>query len=137
ELDSIYAEIEGLQDASCNSSDGIAVIDSISGGFTPYRFSLDNGNTFQSSPTLTDLSAGKHILVIEDFKGCRKNYEVSVNQKDGIDIKSINSTVKNLTCYNANIGSVSLSNISGGQRPYTFTMDSNLTKSDSTFKNLS
>ena len=50
-----------------------------SGGTPPYKYSANNGNTFQDNTVLSDLAAGTYSVVIKDFNNCRAAYSVVIN----------------------------------------------------------
>ncbi|MDX1910949.1 MAG: PKD domain-containing protein [Saprospiraceae bacterium] len=55
---------------SCsNTPTGELSVNSLSGGPTPYRFSLDNVN-FQDETRFSDLSPGDYTVYVEDANGC-------------------------------------------------------------------
>jgi gliding motility-associated-like protein len=75
-------------DISCfGESDGVILIDSVSGGAPPYMYSLDN-MPFQSNPIFTNLPADNYTILIEDADGCQTLAVVPLN--------SINEIIVNL-----------------------------------------
>jgi hypothetical protein len=56
-------------DATPGNSDGSITLN-VTGGTAPYEFSTDGGTTWQTSNTLTDLSAGFYIIHVQDANGC-------------------------------------------------------------------
>jgi hypothetical protein len=62
----------------CVGSNGSITINA-GGGTTPYKYSANNGNTFQDNPVLSDLPAGTYNVVIKDFNNCTAAYSVVIN----------------------------------------------------------
>ena len=50
------------------------------GGVSPYRYSIDNGTTFQSSPVFTGLAAGLYDVVVVDAAGTTVRQAVRVGR---------------------------------------------------------
>ncbi|HEY6160593.1 MAG TPA: hypothetical protein VI112_05200, partial [Bacteroidia bacterium] len=48
------------------------------GGIPPYSYSIDNGNTFQSSQVFPNLNYGSYNFIIKDSLGCTKNTSASI-----------------------------------------------------------
>lgn len=63
--------------ASCDSTIGEIQIYA-SGGIFPYIYSIDNGNTFQSS-SIFNVPYGNYDIVIQDSIGCQHYTQASVN----------------------------------------------------------
>jgi len=54
---------------SCGATDGSIVI-TASGGVGTLNYSIDNGVTFQTSNSFTNLTSGSYIIVVKDANGC-------------------------------------------------------------------
>ena len=66
---SVTSDYNG-EDISCFGAADGEITASVSGGTTPYRYSIDNGSTFQSSAVFSGLSAGTYtIYYIDTNKG--------------------------------------------------------------------
>ena len=58
-------------DITCGySSNGIIAVVSVKGGLAPYKYSCDNGRTYQFSNSFTGNPAGTYSIVVKDSKGC-------------------------------------------------------------------
>ncbi len=68
----------------CNDDFGTILIEDIEGGFGPYSFSIDGGNTFQSSPIFSSLTSGDYNVVIRDINGCE--IETETNIPEGLEV---------------------------------------------------
>ncbi|MEP1488436.1 MAG: PKD domain-containing protein [Algibacter sp.] len=93
-------------------------------GSSDYRWSWTGPNGFRSSSqNLNNIEAGTYNLTITDSSGCTENLEAIVPQNPQI---ALDYTVKHLTCYNDDTGSITVNNISGGIPPYEPLVWSNL-----------
>lgn len=55
---------------ACGSQPGAITFESITGGVEPYLYSINNGETFQTSEQFTGLTPGNYDLVVQDVNGC-------------------------------------------------------------------
>ena len=97
----------GLYDASIN-------LNVISGGNSPYQYSIDNGLTSQNTNTFSNLSAGTYSCVITDVNGCLNDIQIQITQPDSL-YSNISNT--NASCY-GECDAVATTNIYGGTAPY-------------------
>lgn len=67
-----------LKNPYCNSSTGQIVFGQITGGQSPYTFSIDGGNTFQSNPGFGNLKNGTYALVLRDQLGCTASQNIDL-----------------------------------------------------------
>ncbi len=58
-----------LTPASCTNTNGSINI-TANGGTSPFEFSINNGNTFQSSNVFNNLDSAQYIALIKDANGC-------------------------------------------------------------------
>lgn len=82
-----------------------------SGGTPPYYFLWSNGST---SEDLINISAGLYSLTIKDFNNCQITSAFTVSEPPQI---SLQTTVNDVTCKNANNGTIIVIPI-GGSPPY-------------------
>lgn len=66
-----------LEPPSCKDNDGIILFTAVNGGFGPYAYSINNGQTFEFIPEFEALAPGDYNLVIRDANGCE--YSESIN----------------------------------------------------------
>ncbi len=103
---------------SCSGNDGQITIN-VSNGTTPYQYSIDNGNTFQSSNSFSGLIAGTYNVVVMDAGGCQSTQSATIASGNGT--LTVSTTGIDPNCGNAD-GSISI-NITGGAAPYSFSID--------------
>lgn len=100
----------------CNgNNDGVAKVESVSGGTSPYSYLWDNGSTNQ---TASNLSAGNHYVTITDANGCSITTVVYINQPPPLQLAG--SSIQNVKCAGDCNGSITVSAI-GGTPPYSYT----------------
>jgi gliding motility-associated-like protein len=61
--------VTNVTDANCGSPDGTLTIVTVTGGSSPYTYSI-NGSSFTSTANYTNLAAGTYIIVVRDVNGC-------------------------------------------------------------------
>lgn len=103
----------------CNKSNGSLQISSVTGGISPYTYSFNNA-PFSSTQSYTNLAAGIYLLSVQDNFGCSYSEMVTVNEINGPS--QINSTFAAETCGQQN-GSISITSITGGTAPYTYSFN--------------
>lgn len=59
-----------LDPPSCKDNDGMITFEQVSGGFPPYLYSINNGQTFVSKVDFTKITPGSYDLWIQDANGC-------------------------------------------------------------------
>ena len=72
DFDSTDVSCFGLQDGSVD-------IES-SGGQAPYLYSIDGGTSFETTASISNLSAGVYDLVVQDIMGCEDSLLLTINE---------------------------------------------------------
>ncbi len=98
-----------------DGDDGTATI-AVSGGVPPYSYSWNTTPT-QSSATASGLAAGSYMVYISDGGGNTGSFVATVTQPGPVKLKKVYT---NVTCYGANDGTATVTVISGGTPPYTY-----------------
>ena len=62
----------------CRVPTGSVVFESVSGGFSPFLYSVDGGATFQPDSLVGGLEAGAYGLVVQDAKGCEIQQQTNI-----------------------------------------------------------
>jgi len=102
-------------DASCNgSSNGQANVFA-QGGTPPYTYFWQPGNYILQ--TITNLAPGIYNVTVTDANNCTEQTFVQINQPQILQAQEL--SVKNVSCYNGNDGSISIQT-SGGTPPYNY-----------------
>nr|WP_294858143.1 gliding motility-associated C-terminal domain-containing protein [uncultured Fluviicola sp.] len=103
------------------------------GGAGGYQYSIDNGVTWQVSGVFTNLAAGNYTILVQDMNGCQGSIAATVGPSSTIDLTLASST--DVSCNGGSNGSA-VTAISGGQIPYTYTLNGGSTQSGGTYSNL-
>ncbi len=98
----------------CYGGNDASITLTITGGIAPYQISWSNlgSGTFQNN-----LSAGDYTITVTDALNCTKVLTVNIPEAP---IFTVNPVVKNISCFGANNGSITL-NFVGGIAPVTLT----------------
>ena len=110
--------------------DGEIMIETTTGGTTPYNYSLNGGAT-QTNLNFSNLCAGTYEVAVIDSNNCSAVISRTVNQPTELLINVIDNTP--VTCNDAN-GTVTV-NATGGTSPYQFSIGGQ-TQTSTTFTNL-
>ncbi len=128
----LTSAITTITNADCNgSATGTATL-AVTGGTTPYNYSLD-GTNFSSSIDLTSLVSGAYTITVRDTNNCESTVSFNITEPDALSASV--TTVNNISCNGGINGSVSLL-ASGGTAPYEYSQDGTTFGSGSDFINL-
>ncbi len=102
-------------DISCYGlTDGSITINVVSGGLSPYSYSDDNGQSFQSSNTFNNLGVGLYNFIVMDVNGCTNSVSGIIYEPEEL---VVNLTSTPASCNGACDGTAT-AYISGGTNPY-------------------
>jgi len=90
-----------------------------SGGVTPYQYSINGGQSFQSSPNFYNLSAGVYNIVIRDDNNCTRTLSSTITQPDQL---AFTVAVNDVSCFGDSTGSITVS-VTGGTSPFQYSTD--------------
>lgn len=102
------------------------------GGAGTLNYSVNNGNSFQSSNVFNNLSAGTFVLVVRDAAGCLSTATATLSEPAEIKVAS---GILNVTCHGDANGVISV-NASGGTGAKSFSLDGTNYQSSGAFQNL-
>ncbi|MGB7843234.1 MAG: LamG-like jellyroll fold domain-containing protein [Salinimicrobium sp.] len=102
-----------------DGDDGKIEVGQITGGNPPYQYSLDN-NKFGNSMIFENLPADSYTIFVKDAKGCALQEFIDVKQPGQLKA-DINK--KDITCYGAKDGEISLTGLAGGSGSYEYSID--------------
>ncbi|HLO91178.1 MAG TPA: T9SS type B sorting domain-containing protein [Lentimicrobium sp.] len=132
----LTATLTVVPESAVGAGDGQIIVTAPSGGTGSYEYSLD-GITWQSSPVFSPLAPGDYTVIMRDstYTYCQITLEtVTVPAADALYAKV---TVYDITCFGANDGRITLTDLWGGSGSYEFTINGGSTwQSDSTFSGL-
>jgi PKD repeat protein len=89
------------------------------GGVSPYEYSINGGQTFQSSPEFNNLAAGTYNIVVKDDNNCSKTLSATITQPA---VLAFSVDANDVLCYGGNNGSIVFS-VTGGTAPFEFSTD--------------
>ena len=114
---------------SCNGANDGSLNCQVSGGTSPYTYAL-NGGAASTSPVFSSLPAGTYTLTATDANGCQQDFTSTITEPAALMLTA------NTTVSNGNDGTIALA-ASGGNSPYTYSMDGQNYYSGSFFSGLS
>lgn len=138
DLEIIYiaepAKLSAAIDESVVSIDGNNVgtvtVTSQAGGtpFTdanPYKYSINNGASWQNSPVFTNLDPGTYTITVTDANACKLDLPLVLR---GTAVVNAKFDVQPVTCYGRNNGSITFHDFSGSHSgKYEVSIDNGLT----------
>ena len=118
---------DSLIDVLCKGESTGEIHLTVTGGISPYEFSVDSGVTFQSQAYFDNLSAGSYSIIVKDANDCLLNSPL-YNISEPLTVLSAGLTPPNLLCF-GDTGTVVLT-VSAGTTPYTYDWGNGITTQD-------
>lgn len=104
-------------DPACTGDlNGSITFTGVSGGVTPYQYSIDGGLSYQASATFTGLGAASYPVVVLDNTGCLVSNSVTLTDPAPL---VVNADSTDIVCNGGNNGTVT-ANVTGGTPGYTY-----------------
>lgn len=103
--------------ATCGNTDGSVTAGVVTGGSSPFTYSL-NGGPQQTSTTFTGLASGSYTLMVTDAAGCTSTQTVTVGSVLGVYASFSASPTSGVSPLTVNI-----TNTSGGASNYIWDFD--------------
>ena len=104
----------------CNGNSNGSITITASNGSGTYLYSKDNGTNYQTSNVFTGLAAGTYQLVVKDaITGSTQSGSETLTNPAAV---TFTFTKTDITCNNANNGSIIFNTTSGGSSPYTYSI---------------
>lgn len=117
----------------CGGANGIISVVSVTGGTPPYTYSFDNG-PYAADTTIATLPAGVHTVSIRDANGCLKDTSINVLEAALIQGTYVSA---NVLCNGGASGVISVTGVTGGNPPYSYSFDNAAYGTDTTISTLS
>ncbi|WP_264531936.1 T9SS type A sorting domain-containing protein [Flavobacterium sp. N502540] len=117
---------------TCFSATGTITVVA-TGGKAPYKYSVDNGNTFVTSNTFSGLTAGVYTVKVRDTENAEVQLIVEISPGSNPSVSV--TTFSNVYCKGDNTGSVTVT-AAGGKAPYRYAIDGVTFRPAPTFTNL-
>lgn len=102
----------------CNGQSNGIITASVTGGATPYGYSIDGGTNWQTS-NVFNVPAGLYTVTIRDGNGCTTTQIINVTEPPVLSAVSTNT---NASCDGGNDGVISVS-ATGGNTSYEYSID--------------
>jgi hypothetical protein len=118
--------------ASCHFANNGSLTVFAAGGSGTLAYSIDNGMTFQSSNTFSNLTAGAYNIIVRDAASCTGEISALVSQPAEI---FFNTGVLNVSCHDENDGSITVYAY-GGTGALNFSLTGSTYQISNTFNNL-
>lgn len=112
----LASEVEVISNPDCGTNFGVATL-TVNGGFPPYTFQWDNGET---TSTADSLIAGPHLVVIEDALGCSTEQDVFILPASNLPFIA-DVDIQNFSCSAS--GEIDIT-LSQGTPPFSFSWSS-------------
>lgn len=107
--------------ATSGSSNGTIQIN-VSGGTAPYTYSIDNGATWTSTSTFSNLTPNVYVVLVSDANGCISVYTVNLTQVQNCP-QAITGMMNPVSCFGGQDGSIDYAFTSDGSAaPFTLTL---------------
>ncbi|MEJ6734479.1 MAG: T9SS type A sorting domain-containing protein [Flavobacteriales bacterium] len=120
----VYDSLAIHQDLLCVGLTGSFTLVA-NGGVPAYQLNILGEPTFSYPYTYDNLQAGLYEVVITDALGCTNDIEITIENPDTLLFDSFE--VKDVLCFGDSTGVLNYS-VSGGQSPYFYMLDSDLSK---------
>ncbi len=104
--------------SNCGLANGTSTVSGVVGGTPAYQYSFDGG-AFGAGTTATGLTAGAHIVTVQDANSCTLTVNYVVNNNPP-PTASVTSSL-NVLCNGAATGSLAVAP-TGGTAPFTYTL---------------
>ncbi|MDX2245743.1 MAG: gliding motility-associated C-terminal domain-containing protein [Bacteroidia bacterium] len=131
--DTLIARIFDNQPVACFRDSSGSLQLSVSGGTSPYIFSVNNGN-FQTDSLFANWPSGTYNFIVTDSQGCIATVSDTLTEPPLL-VLTLDS-ISNVRCYGEANGIISVS-ATGGVNPYNFQLNGGLGSPDSLFDELS
>jgi len=112
----LIATVNNVSNVKCiNENNGNATV-TVSGGTQPYIYLWNDANA-QTTPTLTNVSAGKYEVLVSDNNNCQNVATAEIYEPSPIIIDIEEQT--NVMCFGENNGSAKITVSGGNGQPYS------------------
>ncbi|MBL0048064.1 MAG: gliding motility-associated C-terminal domain-containing protein [Bacteroidetes bacterium] len=105
---------------TCSANNGTLQINA-SGGSGTLQYSINNGLTYQSTNSFSNLASGNYYVVVKDAHACTHSFVALLSAIPAPSIATV--VTSNVTCHGNNDGSASVS-VSNGTGVLSFSIDS-------------
>lgn len=125
--------IVSTTNVSCNGGNDGSIVLSATGGSGQLLYSIDGGNTWQTSGNFPNVSAGMHLVMVKDANGCSVGVRLMISQPQPIAVTAGATAV---TCHGSNDGSAFVTSQIGGTGTFVYSLNNTNFQSSNTFNGL-
>jgi gliding motility-associated-like protein len=119
--------------STCGNSNGTITVGAVTGGTSPYTYSLDGG-AFTGTTSYTGLAAGSHTITVKDNNGCTFVGTTTITNTPGPTAFAVSST--NSTCGNPNGTATAGAVTTSGSTTFQYSINGGALGSTTTFTGL-
>lgn len=105
--------------ATCGTNNGTITIGAVTGGSSPFTYSIDNG-AFTGTTAYSNIAPGTHSVRVRDAAGCIFTVATVLTSSPGPT--DVVLTTTNAVCGNNN-GSITAGAVTGGTGPFTYALN--------------
>jgi gliding motility-associated-like protein len=118
-------------DINCATNVNGRIVIQAQGGTPPYKYSNNNGLSWQQAPDFQNISAGLYQLVVKDSNTCKTSQQVRLTEPPVLSLKSGQATFVSATDCSLTLAAT------GGTPPYRFSIDNGKTwQGEATFSHI-
>ena len=105
----------------CSGESSSTITINASGGEAPYRYSINNGTTYQTTNTFFNQAAGSYNIIVQDANNCEVIQTYTITEPFTL---SASAAVTELVECNPSAGAeVRITNAQGGTTPYSYSFN--------------
>ncbi|WP_159447274.1 T9SS type B sorting domain-containing protein [Cellulophaga tyrosinoxydans] len=120
DLGNMTISINDDSPVTCSGNNDASITINTTNGIAPFEYSIDGGTTTQDTPSFVGLAAGTYNILVTDSSGCSVTTTHTINQTATLSASA--GVSRDVTC--DPIGAqVRITNVVGGQAPYTYSFD--------------
>ncbi len=120
-------------DETCGNTNGSITVNNVSGGSTPYQYSID-GTSFQAGNAFNGLASGNYTVTIQDDNGCIFNPGTAQVGLIGGPTGGAPAVI-NADCNMSN-GEITINGVAGGNPPYQYSLNGGANQASNNFNGL-
>jgi guanyl-specific ribonuclease Sa len=116
--------------ASCNGNNDGSIIVNATGGQSPYTYAINNG-TYSTINLYSGLAAGAYNLSVKDVNSCTSSMIATIMEPAALSATTV--ITKPIDCIS---NAIITATATGGQAPYTYSINNGPYSDNNTFSNL-
>lgn len=118
---------------SCNGGSNGTIVLNGTGGSGTLQYSINGGNTWQTSGSFLNLAAGVYLCMVKDASGCSSSLKISLSEPPAI---SFQVTFTSVSCNGGSDGTITVLNGTGGTGTYSYGLNNQNYQSSNIFSSV-